>query len=99
MTITTINTDIQANNKPNQILLKDISSKLKNYDLCFVSCDSILKNGNVLGCSGALMVALNCKMYKKPLYCLSRGFCLTDKIILENKILSMSGNPLKYFKT
>lgn len=45
------------------------------------------------------MTVLAAKMQRKPVYILSRGFCLTEKVILDHKILHSVGNPLEYFKT
>lgn len=62
-----------------------------------ISGISTLKNGSVIAEPGSLMVSLAAKKYKVPLIVVSRGFGLTEKVLIDQHML-LAENPMKYYE-
>ena len=63
-----------------------------------ISSDCILKTGGILSPSGSLMLAIMSRRHNIPLIIISRNYCLSDKILLNQKSLTTCINPAEYFK-
>ena len=48
-----------------------------------ISGDSITKTGGIISLSGALLLAIYAKKQKVPVICISRNYCLSDKVMLD----------------
>ncbi len=70
---------------------------MRKFDRIIISAESILKNGAVISEPGSLMVALAAKKYNVPILAVGRGFCLTEKVMIDQYSL-LAENPMKYFK-
>lgn len=86
-----------ADPKKNEINLTDVASRMRKFDRVIISAEVILKNGAVLSETGSFLVALAATKYNVPLVALGRGFCLTEKVMIDQYSL-LAENPMKYFK-
>lgn len=86
-----------ADPKLNEINLAEVSSKIRKFQKVIISAESVLKNGAIIAESGALMVSLAAKKYNVPVIALSRGFSLTEKVMIDQHSL-VTENPMKYFQ-
>lgn len=76
--------------------MTDVASKIRKYQKVVISAESVLKNGSIIAEPGSLMVALAARKYNIPIVVLSRGFCLTEKVLIDQYSL-LAENAMKYF--
>jgi translation initiation factor 2B subunit (eIF-2B alpha/beta/delta family) len=63
-----------------------------------ICADTITKTGGVLSGSGSLMMCMMARRKKIPVIVVSRNYCLSDTILLNQKSLTTSINSSDFFK-
>lgn len=73
--------------KPNSVSIKDATRVIKNSRLLIISADAVLRNGGILSKNGSLMLAIIAKQLGVPVLAISRSYCLSEQILLNQESL------------
>jgi translation initiation factor 2B subunit (eIF-2B alpha/beta/delta family) len=77
--------------------LAEVAAQIRKAQKVVISAESILRNGAIISESGSLMVALAAKKYNIEVIVVARGFCLTEKSLIDQHTL-LSENPTGFFE-
>ena len=84
---------VQQVKKDNQITFEEAAKALRKARFLVLSADAVLRNGGLIGSSGALLLAVAAKELGVPVLAISRNYCLWEHVIStqESLILNESG--------
>lgn len=77
----------QTEIKGNDILLTDAARVIKQARILILSADAVLRNGGILSKSGALMLAIIAHQLSIPVLAVSRSYCLSEQILINQESL------------
>ena len=87
----------QTEVKGNDILLTDAARVVKQARILILSADAVLRNGGILSKSGSLMLAIIAHQLGIPVLAVSRSYCLSDQILINQESLIHDQSSKSHF--